>query len=113
MDLICQECGSSYDADLLVWHCRCGGLLDLEFEPSFPVEEVERRPPGIWRYREAIPVDKDESIVSFGEGFTPLVEAELGEWKVLLKLEYLFPTGSSTAHPCSESQELDLSPFLL
>ena len=48
----------------------------------------------MWRYREALPIDHDENIVSFHEGFTPLVTETIFGKKVLLKLDYLFPSGS-------------------
>jgi threonine synthase len=48
----------------------------------------------IWRYRGAIPVDDDDSIVSLGEGLTPVSEEVIGEDPIFLKLEYLAPTGS-------------------
>lgn len=48
----------------------------------------------MWRYRESIPIIHDENIVSFNEGYTPMVRAEVGGAEVLLKLEYVFPSGS-------------------
>ncbi len=71
-----------------------GGLLDLEFEAAFPRELIAARPPGMWRDREALPVPKDEAIVSFGEGFTPLLPVEVAGTSVLVKQEQLFPSGS-------------------
>ncbi len=71
-----------------------GGLLDLEFDAAFPRELIASRPPGMWRYREALPVPNDEAIVSFGEGFTPLLPVEVAGTSVLVKQEQLFPSGS-------------------
>ncbi len=48
----------------------------------------------MWRYREALPIDRDENIVSFGEGMTPMIPVALGPGSLLLKLDQLFPTGS-------------------
>jgi threonine synthase len=53
-----------------------------------------KRDPTLWRYREAIPILQDEHILSLGEGFTPLEEMEFNGHRVLLKIDYLFPTGS-------------------
>ncbi|MBT4482168.1 MAG: threonine synthase [Candidatus Latescibacteria bacterium] len=92
--LICAECKKYYQMNEPVWRCECGGLLDIDHSPSFPVEKISRRKPDMWRYREAIPVDNDENIVSFGEGFTPLLEIELFGTSVAIKQDYLFPTGS-------------------
>jgi threonine synthase len=48
----------------------------------------------MWRYREAIPVGRDEDIVSFDEGFTPLLPVDLGERTAWVKQDHLFPSGS-------------------
>jgi len=48
----------------------------------------------LWRYREAIPIHNDASILSMNEGFTPLEEIEFNGGGVLIKIDYLFPTGS-------------------
>ena len=66
----------------------------MEYDSSFPVEEIEKRPPAMWRYREALPIEHDRFIISMSEGFTPLIEEEICRRKVLIKQDYLFPTGS-------------------
>lgn len=48
----------------------------------------------MWRYREAIPLDSNSPIVSFAEGFTPLLPVEIAGRQVLIKQEQLFPSGS-------------------
>jgi len=90
----CPNCNLSYPIHSKRWRCDCGSFLDLEFEPKFPIRKILRRNPTLWRYREAIPILDDESIVSIGEGFTPLEEVKLYDHRVLLKIDYLFPTGS-------------------
>ncbi len=90
----CSECRRSYSVGPARWRCDCGFPLDLEFAPEFPIEKILKRGPDLWRYREAIPVAKDRSILSMGEGFTPLVEAEIAGRRIFLKMDYLFPTGS-------------------
>jgi len=52
------------------------------------------RPPTLWRYREALPISRDESVVSMGEGMTPLEEMDFSGRRVFVKIDYLFPTGS-------------------
>ncbi len=94
MKLICQSCHREYQSSELVWKCRCGGLLSLVFHARFPVEKIKKRKPSLWRYREALPIEFDKNIVSFDEGFTPLVEESFFGKKVLLKLDHLFPSGS-------------------
>ncbi len=92
--LICRECGKTYGLDEPVWHCTCGGLLDLRFLPKFDPERIRTRPPTIWRYLEALPISRDEAVTSFGEGFTPLLPLELAGRRVLVKQDHLFPSGS-------------------
>ncbi len=92
--LVCQKCQQSYSVDQALWRCRCGGLLDLEFQAGFDLEQIRRRPPSLWRYREALPIERDDSLVSFGEGFTPLLPVDFEGRKVWVKQDQLFPTGS-------------------
>ena len=72
--LICKNCKTKYPDNSKIWKCNCGGLLDLDFQARFPLEEILKRKPTMWRYREAIPIEADKNIVSFDEGFTPLIE---------------------------------------
>ena len=94
--LLCSGCGQAYDPASLVWRCACGGLLDLaEFAVRFPLESIQRRPPTLWRYREALPFASDDTgwqQVTMGEGFTPLIPLSAETPHVLLKVEYQMPT---------------------
>ncbi len=92
--LLCSECGRSYPVTPALWRCVCGSPLDLLFDPRFPIKKILSRGATLWRYREAIPVRRDRSLLSLGEGFTPLEEVELDGHRALLKIDYLFPTGS-------------------
>jgi threonine synthase len=91
---ICTSCQTSFPLTEHLWRCPCGGLLDIEFTPAFPLDRIARRKPGLWRYREAIPIRDDRNIVTLGEGFTPLTEMKMEGVPVFIKQEYLFPTGS-------------------
>jgi threonine synthase len=62
-------------------------------------EEVARRAPTMWRYRELLPVEDESRIASLGEGMTPLLPcerlgAELGLTDLWVKDESQLPTGS-------------------
>lgn len=76
------------------WRCDCGGLLDLDTTSSFDINALRRRQPTMWRYREMIPVCEDENIISFDEGYTPLVPLKCSERSILVKQDHLFPSGS-------------------
>ncbi len=61
--------------------------------------DLIRRPPTMWRYRELLPVERDENIVTLGEGMTPLLPcprlgAALGVDRLFIKDESQLPTGS-------------------
>ncbi len=92
--LVCKLCNSSYSTNEKIWKCRCGGLIDIDFNAKFPIEKFKSRKPNLWRYREAIPIEHDKNIVSFDEGFTPLLNIDIGGKNVLVKQDHLFLTGS-------------------
>lgn len=92
--LVCSFCGRKYSAEELVWRCECGHPLDLDFNGKLDLGRIKGRPPGIWRYREALPIEDDKNIVSLSEGFTPLIAATISGRTALLKLDFLYPTGS-------------------
>lgn len=92
--MICGKCDSEYKLSEPVWRCVCGGLLDIEFETKFPLEKISNRERTLWRYREAIPVENDENIVTLGEGFTPLLKVIISKREVYIKQDHLFPSGS-------------------
>lgn len=92
--LKCTACGASYPEGEARWKCDCGGLLDLEFTPRFDRQAIAARPPTLWRYREALPLEDDRHMVTLGEGVTPLSEFRIGSREILVKQDQLFPTGS-------------------
>lgn len=110
-----EACASIYSIDQRFFSCpACGGLLDVEYEFTFPggVEAVkatfrERKThelpidrSGVWRFRELLPFISDLSnIVTLAEGNTPLLESDLlaeyaGLENILLKHQGMNPTGS-------------------
>jgi threonine synthase len=98
--LKCLGCGGVVE-DLTALKCGvCGSPLILEYAENHILEGFKSLyGSGLWRYRRLFPRIPDESIVSLGEGGTPIVEAtgiarRLGVRRVYLKLEYMNPTGS-------------------
>jgi threonine synthase len=59
-------------------------------------DSLASRPDGMWRYRELLPVENTENIVSLGEAATPLLRL-LHSPNVLVKDEGRLPTGSFKA----------------
>ena len=93
-NLICTKCNQKFPLEEKIWKCACGGLLDVDFHPHFPLDKIRQRKPTMWRYREAIPISEDQNIISFEEGFTPLIQVDFGRRSVWIKQDHLFPTGS-------------------
>jgi threonine synthase len=93
---VCRRCGNESIPDAVQWRCTCGGPFDLLTDRStFPRHAIDRRPPTMWRYREAMPFAPDDPVIgtiSMGEGMTPLVAHPPDAGGLLLKLEFLSPT---------------------
>ena len=94
MELVCQKCKKTYSHDSKIWKCKCGGLLDVFFNSKLSIENIKKCSNTLWRYRQAIPILNDENIVSFNEGFTPMIKENIQGKDIHLKLDYLFPSGS-------------------
>lgn len=90
--LVCSGCGKAYDPGTLAWRCECGSPLDVEKE--MPSGNMRFEGWGVWRYRPLLPLLDERCVVTLGEGSTPVIERNLYGARVLLKLEYLNPTGS-------------------
>ncbi len=110
--LECSRCREAFSPDELHGVCsRCESPLlvryDLERAAAGSLrEEFLRRPPSLWRYLELLPVRDPDSIVSMGEGMTPLVQlkptfAEGSVAQLWLKDESCNPTGSFKARGLS------------
>jgi len=106
--LECGLCGTRHEAHRLHNLCTaCGKPLlvryDLERAKMFMKKEsLATRRPDMWRYREMLPVERDENIVSLGEGWTPLLRAirlgrRVGVPDLFIKDESQNPTQSFKA----------------
>jgi threonine synthase len=94
--LECSACASRYETNALHNLCtKCGGPLLARYDISPAPElrdEIRKRPPTMWRYREVLPLD-EEDIISLGEGATPMLRSKLGT-NVFIKDESKNPTRS-------------------
>lgn len=101
--LRCPGCGGEVRG--FEYTCpRCGSGLEAQYDLEAAKGRLSRASLGsrrvwsMWRYAELLP-PKPENIVSLGEGFTPLIRSErignsLGLGNLMLKLDFLNPTGS-------------------
>ena len=95
VNYLCHVCDKTFPVDTTRYKCECENPLDLtQLKISFPLEEIARRDNNLWRYREALPIASEASIVSFNEGMTPLVPTSSSVCDHRLKLDFVFPTGS-------------------
>jgi threonine synthase len=107
--LTCSGCGKPYDAfekQTISSCCHLPLLAGYEQESSFKKDVLKQREGTMWRYREMLPVLREENIVSLGEGYTPLLKlnnlAKKYELEsLLLKDEGQNPTGSFKARGLS------------
>ena len=106
--LECAACGLRHEARRLHNLCSaCGKPLLVRYDlnsaaASLTKKCLNERGPDLWRYREILPVERDENIVTLGEGFTPLVRAsrlgaQLGLSELYIKDEGQNPTQSFKA----------------
>jgi threonine synthase len=106
--LECALCGTAYEARRLHNLCtECGRPLlvryDLEAAArTLTRESLKGRRADLWRYAEVLPVEREENIVSLGEGWTPLLRAarlgaSLGLRHLYIKDESQNPTQSFKA----------------
>ena len=93
--LECALCGLEHEARRLLNLCReCQKPLLVRYDlqhakRTLTKESLTGRRADLWRYREVLPVESDDKIVSLGEGWTPLLAARrLGE-KVRIRDLYI------------------------
>lgn len=109
--LECSLCKKRHEAGLAHNLCECGGPLLVRYDldkarDNWSREWLAGSPASMWRYAPVLPVGMPESVVSLGEGFTPLVRADrlgnvLGAKNLWIKDEGINPTGSFKARGLS------------
>jgi threonine synthase len=106
--LECAACATRHEAQRLHNLCReCGKPLLVRYDlqqagRTLTKESLGGRRADLWRYREVLPVEQEENIVSLGEGWTPLLHAKhlgqkLGLSELFIKDESQNPTQSFKA----------------
>jgi threonine synthase len=105
--LYCSSCSKQYEPRKLINLCECAKPLMVAYDlgrasDTLTGDSLAGRTPTLWRYREVLPVDDDENILSLGEGMTPLIKAKrlgarLGMTNLFIIDESLNPTASFKA----------------
>ena len=127
-NLSCSSCGREYSAGEIQTYCLiCNSPLlanyDLDaLRKDLDRDEFSRRPTGMWRWQEVLPVQRPENMITLGEGDTPLLQlsnlgAELGLSQLFAKDESLNPTGSFKARglgvALSKAKELGVTRVII
>jgi threonine synthase len=105
--LECSLTGERYEAGRVQGLSKAGRPLLVRYDldavaRSISKDALARRAEGFWRYREFLPVEREEDRVSLGEVVTPLIpapriERRLGGGELYVKDEGRLPTGSFKA----------------
>jgi len=125
--LECSRCGKRYSKRGIYNLCQCGSPLLVRYRledirTSVQKEDLETRGPTLWKYREFLPIEAEENIVSLKEGFTPIIKLDglgslLGLDDLYLKDEGQIPTGTFKARGAtvgvSKAKELGIKAIVL
>jgi threonine synthase len=80
--LECANCGLRHEAGVLQNLCvECGKPLLVRYDldkaaGTLTRDSLKTRESSLWRYREVLPVENAENVVTFGEGWTPLLRTD-------------------------------------
>src|SRR3954471_17729338 len=91
--LECANCGLRHEASVLqnlCVECAKPHLVRYDLDAAAQTltkESLQARESNLWRYREALPVRDWNNIVSFGEGWTPLLNAQRLAGKLSIPLD--------------------------
>ncbi|MGH9720917.1 MAG: threonine synthase, partial [Bryobacteraceae bacterium] len=117
--LECALCRQKFETGRIHNLCGCGGPLLVRYDldavrRTFERKQTAEGPNSMWRYGPVLP-PRPESVVSLGEGMTPLVRtkrigARVGADDLWVKDEGLNPTGSFKARglSCAVSMAVEL-----
>jgi threonine synthase len=109
--LECSLCNRKFQAGKAWNLCECGGPLLVRYDlallrETWSLDSFASAPDSMWRYAPVLPVQLATSIISLGEGMTPLLPvprtgARIGASDLLVKDDGLNPTGSFKARGLS------------
>ena len=101
----CIRCGAEYEALPTITICKCGGILDIQYNYSAirdhfsPADLSQCRDYSMWRYRPFLPVEEDSPAPPLRVGWSPLYRAQrlagvLGLRELYIKDDGQNPTAS-------------------
>jgi len=105
--LECSLCARHFEPNQVHNLCSCGGTLFVRYDlpaikATWSRDQVRSARTDLWRYLPVLPPQRPESIVSLGEGMTPLIRARrlgaaMRAQQLWVKDEGLNPTASFKA----------------
>ncbi len=93
MHYIDSATGATYPLERARWCGDGGNYLNIGEAPGLTRSEIDTTQRSVWRYAKALLVDSKDA-VTLGEGWTPLIDRQLYDVRVSLKLDFMMPTGS-------------------
>ena len=127
-ELKCTGCAETYDPNVVQTFCSaCQSplLVYYDLESAREIldrDEISERNTGMWRWREILPIQDPDNVLTLGEGDTPLLHARnlghvLGLPLLYVKDESLNPTGSFKARglaaAISKAKELGIRKVII
>lgn len=128
INLKCSTCGRGFSPDQIQTFCPdCQSPLLARYDLEAARERIDReafrrRPPGMWRWHELLPVKDPQNFVYLGEGDTALLNLpnlgkSLGLANLFVKDESTNPTGSFKARglaaAVSKAKELGVEKVII
>jgi threonine synthase len=93
--ILCTKCKFPYPEIGTPYICpQCGGMYDYDGPFNFSTADIDKKAPGIWKYRHSFGFSTITPEITLAEGNTPLLWQSWMGKPVGLKLESLNPTGS-------------------
>lgn len=92
----CPSSSFQIAAELSPLRCPVSGQpLEYREIPTFSPARIDENRQGLWRYAHMLPVLKpQQTLVTLGEGWTPLISDQWAERQVYWKMDAWMPTGS-------------------
>ncbi len=94
MQVICPICKRTGDLSPDSWKCTCGEAWEPQPQSDFDPGLIDADQYGLWRYGKLFGLDCSTPQVTLGAGWTPLIPVLIQSREILIKVEYLAPSGS-------------------